>query len=105
MGVVRAVGAFKLAQLDRGSGCNGMGRSGEGALTGGAECAAIAIGNKCQWIDKGEWLEKVQRGYVGQKSGCIRWTAKGTAITGGFAPVGVGNAAEVELLGNALHRS
>ena len=36
-----------------------MGRSGEGALTGGAECAAIAIGNK--WIDKGGWLEKVQR--------------------------------------------
>ena len=41
-------------------------------------------------------------GGVGALTGASGGTAKGTATTGGIAPVGADDAAEVELLGNAL---
>lgn len=69
------------------------GRAGTGASAGtpnGLTGAAGAAGRVA-----------LARGVVAL-AGASAGTAKGTATTGGFTPVGAGDAEEVELLGNAL---
>ena len=84
--------------LAGGEGEGGLtGRAGKGALPGTASGLTGAAAGRVALAGVGT----LARGVVAL-AGASAGTAKGTATTGGFAPVGADDAAEVELLGNAL---
>ena len=116
VGVLEAVGALAgvadvLAGREGGEGGLTGRLGGEGGLTGaeGGLTGRVGAGTASGLTGRVGGLTAGAAGGVGGVAGGVGAlagasgaTAKGTARTGGFAPVGADDAADVELLGNAL---